>query len=60
MWKNDLFMPRSEFGVVVGWRMSLLCGVRWVFIDCGQGKSGRKETWRAIEKWESINLLKNQ
>jgi DNA modification methylase len=39
-------MLRSEF-----WR---------AFIDCGQGKFGHNETRWAIEKWESINLLKNQ
>lgn len=59
MWKNDRSMLRSEFGVVERGRF-LLYGDRRVFIDCGQGKCGHNEVRRAIEKWESINLLKNQ
>jgi hypothetical protein len=40
--------------------ISLLYGDRKIFTDCGQGRCRYKETRRAIEKWESINLLKNQ
>ena len=46
---------------LAGWSGEyLLYGAKKIFIDCGQGKWGHKETRRAIEKWENINLLKNQ
>ncbi len=59
MWKNDLSMLRSEF-CVVGREISLLYGAMKIFTDCGQGKCGHNEARRVIEKWKSINLLKNQ
>ena len=52
-------MLRSEF-CVVGREISLLYGAMKIFTDCGQGKCGHNEARRVIEKWKSINLLKNQ